>query len=313
MGTGVDCPEARVEQLNLNLLKALEALLRLRHVTRAAEELNLTQSAISRQLAQLREYFDDPLLIREHGEFVLTHRATELRRDVVAILDSVRRLRDRVEFDPSNCQRHFSFAATDYVAQYIFPDVLARLAEQAPEISLEFRIWQPDMLSQLGRMPLDLVSTMATEVPENLHGLYLGKDSPVCLMRSGHPLLTKQALLEELLEWPFVRVSSGGDKDSFFDQLLQAKKLKRHVRFSVPFFSAAFASLLGSDLVMIVPEHIARNAAKSMALDWQPLQVKVPEHQYYIYWHQVHHHDPAHRWVRELIAEVIRASIFSPS
>ena len=302
-----------MDHLNLNLLKALQVLLQTRNVTRAADQLHLTQSAMSRQLGQLREYFDDPLLIRDGNEYLLSTRAKQLLPRVQDILGQIGELKQTPAFDPAACQRRFSFACSDYVAQFIFPDILQQLALQAPQIDIAYRMWQPDWLNKVGQLALDLVSTVSLDSAESLCSLHMGQDSPVCLLAEDHPLARQNGFeLDDMLAHPFLQLSSGGDKDSFFDRLLTRQGKQRRVRYEVPFFAAAFPALAGSDMLLITPAHIARNAAALYPLTFCELPVAAPAFNYYLYWHELHDADPAHRWLRECIAGQIKASLYSP-
>lgn len=143
--------------LNLNLLRSLEALLETRNLTRSAARLGLTQSAMSRHLVQLRAQFQDPLLLREGQRFVLTERAEELRLGLKAVLEQVEQLYQPPQFDPSACEREFSFAGSDYLAEYMLPDILDRVLPQAPGMRLKFIPWQAgrfDLLSDAPRPDL---------------------------------------------------------------------------------------------------------------------------------------------------------------
>ena len=110
-----------MNRLNLNLLRAFVVMLEERNVTRAADRLHLTQSAMSRQLSQLRDHFADPLLIREGNDYLLSAKARQLLPKVQAILEEVDELGEGDHFNPAQCKRRFSFACTDHVAQFIFP------------------------------------------------------------------------------------------------------------------------------------------------------------------------------------------------
>ena len=101
-----------VQQLNLNLLSSLLALLQERNVSRAALLLHVSQSALSRQLAHLRDYFADPLLVRVGNGYVLTPKAEQLLPRIQALVNQLQDLRQSEVFDPSQCQRRFRFAAT---------------------------------------------------------------------------------------------------------------------------------------------------------------------------------------------------------
>lgn len=302
-----------MERLNLNLLRALAVLLEEQNVTRASIRLCLTQSAMSRQLSQLRDYFVDPLLIREGNDYLLSARAKKLLPRIQAILSDVDSLRGEDCFDPASCHRRFSFACTDYVAQFVFPDILRRLQEEAPGIDIVYEMWKPEWLNGLGQLPLDFVSTTTSTVPENLLSIHLGYDNPVCLMAADHPLAGSDSLsLDTMLSHSFVHLNSGGDKDSFFDRALEAKGLRRRILFEVPFFSAAFQVLASNHTLMVLPAHIARNAANHFPLTYRPLPVKVPQNHYHLCWHALHDLDQAHAWVRNCIADQLITSMYSP-
>ncbi len=303
-----------MERLNLNLLRALAVLLEQRNVTRAATELRLTQSAISRQLSQLREYFGDPLLVREGNDYLLTTRAQQLKPRLQELLQQIDNLRQEAAFDPALCNRRFAFACTDYVANYIFPDVLSCLHSQPNQIDMSYKIWQSQWLENLGSRPIDFAATMISKVPDNLYGIYLGNDEPVLLMHREHPLTEQQVLdIDQLLAYPFVSLTIGGDKDSFFDTELNRLHKQRRIAFEVPFYTAAFNVVSNTEMLLIVPRHIAHKACELYELTYCALPMeRVPEHNYYLIWHSIHQHDSAHRWLREMIADQMYRSIFSP-
>ena len=299
-----------MNRLNLNLLRALVIILEERNVTRASVRLHLTQSAMSRQLGQLRDHFSDPLLIREGNEYLLSARAKQLLPKIQSILSDVDDLSEGERFNPAECKRQFSFACTDHVAQFIFPDILARLQKEAPGIDIRFEMWRPEWLSRLGQLPLDLASTTANSLPENVHSIHIGHDSPVCLMAKSHPLASAPLNLVEMLKYSFIRLNSGGDKDSFFDRALEAKGLSRRVFFEVPFFSAAFQVLASNDSLMVLPQHIARNAQEHFPLTYLPLPLdEIPENQYHLCWHAIHDQDPAHSWLRNAITDLLKSQM----
>lgn len=302
-----------MDRLNLNYLRALHILLKEKHVTKAAQKLYLTQSAMSRQLAALRAHFDDPLLIRDGQGWLVTRRGTQLQAQVQQILQQIDQLHVEEAFDPGCCTRQFTFASTDYVARFIFPDVLARLGEQAPNIDINYITWQKQWLDELPQFEIDLASTMTEQMPDNLESIHLGCDRPVCLMSQAHPLRNKQSLTPgDICRYNHVQISSGGDKDSFVDQLLSQQSLRRRVAFRVPFFSAGLQVAIGSELLMVLPEHIARNASETLPLTYRPLSMELPKHNYYLFWHPLHQHDAAHQWFRSLLAEVLSKSMYSP-
>ncbi|GMQ48949.1 LysR family transcriptional regulator [Vibrio sp. 10N] len=297
---------------NLNLLYTLQVLLAERHVSRAATRLNLTQSAVSRQLSQLRDIYQDPLLVREGSHYVLTPRALKLSRELEPLLENIHRVLGSDEFDPKLYQQTLTFSSSDYVAQYIFPELVGRIAEYAPLMDFSYRLWEPNLLQQLGDSDVQLASTMLPEAPVGLSSRKIGEDLPVIVMRKQHPLSNHPELsFEDLERYPHIRISAGGDKDSFLDRTMKERGLKRRILVSTPFFSSAFAMLQQSDGLLTLPQHIAVNLAQSLGLRSFSLPFTPPTHLYWLIWHPKYDQDPAHTWLREQVLTHMRTSMYS--
>lgn len=301
-----------MNQLNWNLLKALYALLTCANVTRAAAQMHLTQSAMSRNLALLRTHLGDPLLVREGSRYLLTDRARQILPRLQGLMGDIEAILSQERFDPAECSRSFVIASSDYVAQYIFPGIVDSVRQAAPGVRLHYRMMEPHMLENLGTLPVDIVATLVPDPPENLYGTHMGSDHPVCVMADDHPLAGGEVTLDSLLGYPHLRVTGGGDKDSFLDRWLAKHECRREVAVTVPFFSSAFSILSRSRMLLTIPLHIAVNARRHFPITYSALPVPVPREQYYILWHAIHHNDPAHRWLREQIAPILIDSMYSP-
>src|SRR5919202_1020063 len=133
-----------LRQINLNLLVALHALLVHRNVTRAADQVGLTQSAMSGELRRLRGLFGDELLVRIGREYHLTPLAEELAPPVAEIIAAVEQtFSRRLSFEPRTDQRSFSIAMTDYAMLVLMQPLLLRLAREAPRVALHIHPLQP--------------------------------------------------------------------------------------------------------------------------------------------------------------------------
>ncbi|ANU38662.1 LysR family transcriptional regulator [Vibrio scophthalmi] len=301
-----------INHINLNLLRSLQVLLEECHVSRAAQRLNITQSAVSRQLAQLRTLCDDPLLVRNGNVLVATPRAQVLLSRVNSLLTQADELFSDIPFAPDIWQQEFVFSSSDYVAQFIVPEVVSLLSQQAPLVDLTYRLWQPDYLTQIQSTGIDLASTMLAQPPEQLSSILIGQDNSVCLMREHHPLMAKSLWCsDDIVGFPHLKVTGGGDKDSHADFALSALGLKRRIAVKVPFFSAAVNALQSSDLLMIVPEHIAINLAKQAPLSYRSLPFETTAHLYWLMWHPKFDQDKAHTWMRNNVLQVMQHSPFS--
>ncbi len=301
-----------LNHINLNLLRSLQVLLDECHVSRAAERLNITQSAVSRQLSQLRELCSDPLLVRDGNALVPTPRALAIQTKLNDLLGEFESLLSDDLFEPKTWIQEFVISSSDYVAQYIMPDVVSVMVEQAPNVNIAYRLWQPDYLQQFNASGIDLASTMLPEQPESLSSIKIGEDKSVCLMRQGHPLREKAHIhCDNLIAYPHLKVTGGGDKDSSADVALNELGFQRRIALKVPFFSAAINALMSSDYLMIVPEHIAANLSEDYPLAYCPLPFETQLHQYWLMWHPKHDQDKAHQWMRELVLKAMRTSRYS--
>ena len=106
----------KVNRIDLNLLVYLDALLRERNVTQAANQLSLSQPAMSNGLRRLRELFDDPLLVRTSEGMTPTERALELEpvvRDVLSKIDHA--VQARSDFEPATAERVFRIMALSLI------------------------------------------------------------------------------------------------------------------------------------------------------------------------------------------------------
>lgn len=294
----------------LNLLQSLKVLLDTRNLTHAADRLGMTQSAMSRHLAQLRQEFQDPLLLREGQRYVLTERAQELQAQLEPLLESIERLYQPPHFDPTSCQREFTFAGSDYLAEYMLPDIMERVMPQAPQLRLSFTPWQAGRFHILVDQAVDLVATIATQVPDNLYGKSLGQDKPVCVMAADHPLRERGALtLDDYLAWSHAQLSSASDKDSFIEPLLARAGRQRDVRLSTPYFVSAVSIVARSRLLLILPEHLAAHFTRLFPLCARPLAFTDHTYHYWLLWHARVDKDPAHRWFRGQVFDVLYHSI----
>ncbi|WP_194436536.1 LysR family transcriptional regulator [Vibrio fluminensis] len=298
-----------INHINLNLLRSLQILIEECHVSRAAVRLNITQSAVSRQLAQLRELCDDPLLVRSGNQLVATPRALALLERVNTLLNQADELFSDAPFDSTTWQQEFVFASSDYVAQFIVPQIIPILGKQAPLVDFSYRLWQQEYLTNLLPLGIDLASTMLPEAPSHLSSIHIGEDQPVCLMRREHPLChLSNWRPDDVVSFPHLKVTGGGDKDTHADIALRELGLVRRVAVKVPFFATAVKVLQETDLLMIVPDHIAANIAAESSLIYRPLPFQCITHKYWLMWHPKFDQDKGHEWMRQQVLQVMRIS-----
>ncbi len=298
-------------RMNLNLLRSLQYLIEEGHVSRAAKRLHITQSAMSRQLAQLRQLFADELLVRDGNRFVPTAKALALKSKLDELLRECDGLLSERPFDPQQWQGEFVFSSSDYVAQYVFPKLAQYLESKAPQLDLAYKLWEPIYLEDFERSGIDLASTMSAFAPKGLSSQLLGRDHSVCLARKAHPIFDSAISAERLTQFSHLAVTGGGDKNTHIDRALNSLGKQRRIALKLPFFSAAVNSLLESDYVLVVPAHIALNLAKHAELEFQALDFATEPLVYWLIWHPKVDNDQAHQWLRERLYAIMQSSDYS--
>ncbi len=290
--------------LDLNLLVTLDVLLAEGSVARAAKRLRLSPSAMSRALARLREATGDPLLVRAGRELVPTPRATELRGRVGPLVqEGEALLRPAGKLNLPQLVRTFTLRTSDGFVENFGPDLIARLAVEAPGVRLRF-VAKPDKASaplREGSVDLETGVVGKTTGPE-LRVQALFRDRFVGVVRASHALSKGRITPERYAAGRHIAVSRRGLEGGPIDDALAAAGLKRQIAVIVGGWSTAVALARSSDLIASVPERHTGNLRAG--LHSFSLPVPLPEITVSLLWHPRLDADPAHRWLRGLVRDV---------
>jgi DNA-binding transcriptional LysR family regulator len=306
-----------LHRVDLNLLVALDALARERSVTKAAERVGVTQSAMSHTLRRLRELFGDPLLVRGRGGMVLTPRAealiVPLRSGLVSL---ARTLAEPPTFEPEHASRTFRIVSPDLFDALVLPTLLHRLGREAPDVDLAV-VSMPKRLSdslETGEVDLAIHPVLLDAQPFDL-GLHvdaelqrrtLFRDSFRCFVRHDHPVLASRRLsLKAYARLDHVLVSPGGEGPGVVDRMLDARGLQRSIALRVPHFATALEVIAHSDLVLTGPSSLRKWSVAS-TLASRPAPLHIPDHAITMIWHPRFTEEPGHRWLRQLMIDVTK-------
>lgn len=294
-----------IRNLDLNLLKALDALLDERSVTRAAERLALTQPAVSGMLNRLRESFDDPLFVRAQRGIVPTVRAEQLAAPVKQLLADVEALLQPQGFDPLNANLTLRLASTDYALRAVVVPFLRALRERAPNIRVAVQpVDDQQLASQMDKGDIDVALVTPDTTPAGLHAAPLFDEQYVCVMRIDHPdALNGTISLDRFCAVDHVLVSpSGGGFRGVTDVALERIGRTRRVISSVTSFLILPELLMQSDLIAVVPRRLVLHQ-DGLRLMKPP--VEIPGFSKTLVWHERTHRDAGHEWIRSLLLETI--------
>lgn len=294
-----------IAAVDLNLLKAFEALLRERSVTRAAMTIGVSQPALSHSLTRLRHLFGDELFVRLPHGMEPTPRAHEIGTLVAPALERIRRALDLQHgFEPATTRRSFSASIAEYAEVALIDQLTRRMTERAPDADLRL-------------LPLDFAAT-----PEQLDGgsisLAIGhfrdlaprfgrrpiyRERLAALVHRNHPVLPGPMTAESYVAWPHVVMSPTGRAIRSIDPHLAALGLKRRVAATVGTYLALVPVLRSTEMIATLPGTTAANLA-GLASDL--VRIELPFVQLVevsMVWHVKTEADPAERWFRDLIAE----------
>ncbi len=289
---------------DFNLLVTLNVLLEEGNVTRAAQRLRLSASAMSRALARLRETTGDPLLVRAGRGLVPTPRALELRERVRQLVqDGEAVLRPAEKLNLKQITRIFTLRTSEGFVENFGPDLIARVGEEAPGVRLRF-VQKPNKDSaplRDGTVDLETGVVEKTTAPE-LRVQALFRDRYIGVVRKGHPLSKGKITPSRYAAGRHICVSREGLDRGLIDEALQPLGLEREIVTIVGGFSTALGLARASDLIASVPERHTGNLRAGMHTF--PFPISIPEFTVSLLWHPRLDADQAHRWLRGHIREI---------
>ena len=297
-------------RIDLNLLVHLDALLKERSVTRAAARVGIGQSAMSHNLARLRELFGDELLTRGSEGMRLTPRAVALLEPARAMLAQVEALVSRDQaFDPATAVRTFRFGLPDSMEILIMPALLARMREVAPGIHL--RLYNFDasrLLDDLDDDEMDLAIGYEAFQPGQFHHKRrkLFTETYLCMFNAEKTGVAPPISLEDFVRLPHVLTSlrPGRSVRGIVDDALEKLGLHRSIALTTPRFLTVPSLVARAPVIVTMQARLARRFAAEFGLSLSPLPVELSEVTVSLLWHASYDHDLAHTWLREQVAQL---------
>lgn len=302
-----------LRQFDLNLLLLFEALLSECHVSRAAEKMYLSQSAMSHALNRLREQLDDPVLVRTSAGLQPTPRARAMLPDIRRALQLVdQALQPDQPFDPARSERYFRIACTDYFEATVLPELICDLQISAPGVYIEVEMINKSSFSEkLEQRTLDLIIGLDcfTRVPAHLHSHTWLTEQLVCLVARHDQRLADCIDLDHYTRLQHVVFSdSEGEHSSSIDQWLSAQGLKRKSIARTTNYMAAARIVAQTQTVMTLPEKMAQLFCHLLPLRIVQPPPGIPASEMKIIHHPLQHKDPGLQWLMQKIRDVSESS-----
>jgi DNA-binding transcriptional LysR family regulator len=300
---------------DLNLLKAFDALMKERSVTRAGDLIGLSQPAVSNALNRLRHALGDELFVRRGNDMVPTPRAEALAERIRdALLQVEQAIAGDAGFDPAAAERIFTLMGADFFSMQLMPALSEQVARAAPGIRLRLidsgagdveRLLRDNVIDGALERPLDMPDWVSRQL--------LFHSPFVVIAARGHKAIRKAGVkagerlpLDVFCALPHALRSVDGSMSGMIDTALQKAGAARQVTLTLPHFQGIALAVARGHLIAAVPLQFAQTVAKTAGLSiyQPPIDVPVPEIR--LYWHKRHDRNPAHRWLREQIVNAMK-------
>lgn len=291
-----------INHMNLKLLLAFDALLDTCHVTRAAKQLHLSQSAMSKLLIKLRHVFNDPILLRHGHHMMPTERAIGLHQQIKEILLKTEDVFSQpAMFDPAQLDKQLRILVPDGIASLLMPGLMTKLVSLAPKLCFYLQsLAQKETNAAIEQLRADMAISYGFALPKGLKSMRLYQDRVVCVCRAGHPLLHKETIsIKDYLRYSHIVLSDDPGSHLLGDQWLQDHGYApRTVVVRLGQVMTAFCMVQRSDLLCTMGWQMLKPHMASFGLAYRALPSGVPGVPIHLLWHPVYDQSPWHQWLR---------------
>lgn len=298
--------DANLKSLDMTALLVFNALMEEAGVSRTAERLGMTQSAVSHALARLRALWDDPLFIREGGAMKPTQKALALAPGVAAAMRELRALvHESAAFDPRKDRRRFVIGLSDYAASILLPDLAARCAPYLDTITFLVRHTNRTVgFDMLDRGEVECLIGNFPAPPKRLRQSLLFHHRFVCAMARDHPMADGPFTLERYLEAQHIHVSLAGEMSGMVDAFLSRRGASRHVAMTVGHFLVLPPILAASSLIATEPRAVIEPYQDAFGLVLREPPFETDAFSFSMVWRARSDGDPGLTWLRNEIAAI---------
>ncbi len=310
-----------IARIDLNLLVYLDVLLREKNVTKAADQLGITQPAMSNSLRRLRELFNDPLLIRTSSGMTPTEKAEQLQPQLREILSNIEKaVQPSADFNLEESDRLFRIMASDYAESTLIPALLNEIRDVAPNIRLDILTPSDVSFQDVEKGKIDMAINRFAYLPQSFHQTTVWRDNFTCLMSKDNPIL-EDFTLDSYLNADHIWVSKTGmgvgvgmnpgdiQRLGWVDEALEAIDQRRHIKVFTRHYQVAALLANQPDLIATLPKQAAHLHTDNDNLVTRPPPFPIVPIELKVAWSPLLHHNPGHTWLRRLIVEVAKQII----
>jgi DNA-binding transcriptional LysR family regulator len=304
-----------LSDIDLNQLVLFNQLMVDRSVSKAAENLGISQPAVSNTLAKLRRLLGDELFLRTRTGMVPTPLAEQIAEPIGYALSMIHSgLNQRPDFDPKSVRRALTIGMTDIGEIVFLPALVKRLRELAPGIHLStVRNSATQLREDMESGKVDLAIGPLPQLKAGFFQRKLFRQRYVCLFRKGHLLDRKRLTVADFTAAEHLVIIAAGTGHGQVDELLRKAGIERNVVLSVPHFVGVGHILRQTDLVATVTETLAESLIVPFELTYRRHPVDLPQIPINVFWHAKVHRSPIHQWLRGVVFDLFGKDPAAPT
>jgi DNA-binding transcriptional LysR family regulator len=293
-------PQPLPRNLDVTLLELFDCVRRTRNLSLAGAQLGMSQPAVSRALARLREMYGDVLFVRQPRGVAPTPFAEALAQPVAAALEALRATFQPTLFEPAREARTFRVAMSDIGERLFLPRLMDHLASVAPQVAIDaVSLSQGQLQEVLVTGQIDLAVGYFGSLSKQLHQRRLFRERFVYVARKDHPHIKGKLLREQLREIPHVVGGPPGMQHAAAVQhVLAGPRVKARIALRVHSFLCVAPVVATTDLIGAVPSNLAAVVADHIPLQLLDPPMQLPGFDVTMTWHQRFHGDPGSQWLR---------------
>lgn len=296
------------KKLDLNLLVALNILLEEQNITRAANRLNVTQSAASGILSRLRTYFEDDLLVQVGRKMQPTAYALELATPVREVLLKIKaEITTRPTFDPALSDRRFRIVTSDYLITIFLADLISHIRTLAPHVRFEILSPSDNTQDLLSRGEVDLLIVPERYVGSTHQHQFLFAEELACAVWNKNTQISDTLTFEQYVEMGHITVGFGiGRILSVEEELINEYGITRRLEVVTHDFNTLPQLLLGTDRIVTTHKRLLVRYSKHLPIRLLPTPVELSATREHMVWHRSMDNDPMLRWLRQQISDFVQ-------
>jgi DNA-binding transcriptional LysR family regulator len=296
----------QLRRLDLNLLLIFAAIGRYRKLSAAADELNLTKSAISHALTRLRDIFEDPLFVRDHTGVQPTPKAATLLPKIAAVISMANdALMVEKTFESSTDTREIRVGAVEYTESLFAAELIRIFQKEAPRMRLTFvPMLRSEMIEMVSSYKVDLgIGSFNGEAPKiDVEIIFFDEYVVVCGKSSSWAGLPMTA--EAYLTADHIGISSENQPQMALENLMTTMGTSRQIRVLLPHYMGAFGAVARTDCLLTIPRLLANQATEMFDLRIVPFPFAPPRPAISMLTHELARHDPALIWLKTKFREI---------